>query len=320
MCCAVAVSDDLWFAAVLELAMLAPEAVSSDPELNALLTPVDPGEWRVADVDVTEAAALGPHGEVRVRIYRPEGEPEGWLVWLHGGAWAFGELDMPEADATAREVCARGRRVVVSVDYRLAVGGVHYPVPLDDVVAAVGWAAEQAGGPVALGGASAGANLAAGATLRLRDEGRAVPTALLLLYPAVHPVLPTPSDELAAKLATLSPLARFDARIYGPLVENYLGAPLSEAPAYAMPASAHLAGLPPTFLHNAEYDGLRASGEAFALQLERAGVPVHLSCAPGVAHGHLNAPWLPQFAASIDEMVTFLRAHPQTTARDLQPT
>ncbi len=61
------------------------------------------------------------------------------LVWLHGGAFVGGDLDMPEADWVARQICDRAGAVVVSVDYRLAVGGVTYPVPHDDVVAAVRW-------------------------------------------------------------------------------------------------------------------------------------------------------------------------------------
>jgi acetyl esterase len=300
-------SDDAWFAALRALTTLPPRPLSSDPALAALLTPVDPGDWKVANVDVTEAAAPGPHGNVPVRVYRPEGEPEGWFVWVHGGAWAFGDLDLPEADATAREVCERGRRVVVSVDYRLAVNGLHYPVPLDDVVAAMTWAVAQADGPVALGGASAGANLVAGATLRLRDEGGAVPSKLLLIYPLLHPVLPRPSEELGTKLATLSPVARFDPAIYQAIVQNYLGGLAEDAPAYAMPSLADLTGLPPTLVHNCEYDALRASGEAFAEQLDAAGVPLRLSCAPEVPHGHLSSPWLAQFSATIDEMVSFLR-------------
>ena len=63
---------------------------------------------------------------------------------MHGGAFMMGDLDMPEADRTAREVCARAGAVVVSVDYRLAVGGVHHPVPLDDGVAAVRWVRDNA--------------------------------------------------------------------------------------------------------------------------------------------------------------------------------
>ena len=61
------------------------------------------------------------------------------LVWLHGGAFRMGDLDMPEADRTSREICERADAVVVSVDYRLRFGGVTYPVPHDDTVAALRW-------------------------------------------------------------------------------------------------------------------------------------------------------------------------------------
>jgi acetyl esterase len=79
-------------------------------------------------------SAPGPHGPVPVRIYTPSREvPAGspGLVWLHGGGFIGGDLDMREADWTSREVCAAAGAVVVSVDYRLAVGGVCYPVPHD---------------------------------------------------------------------------------------------------------------------------------------------------------------------------------------------
>ena len=66
------------------------------------------------------------------------------LVWLHGGAFVGGDLDMPEADWVARQICDRAGAVVVSVDYRLAVGGVTYPVPHDDTVAAVRWVRDSA--------------------------------------------------------------------------------------------------------------------------------------------------------------------------------
>ncbi len=81
-----------------------------------------------------------------VRIYEPPaGERTGrpCLVWAHGGGFLGGDLDMREADWTAREVCVRAGAVVVSVDYRLAVDGVSYPVPHDDTVAAVGLGARQ---------------------------------------------------------------------------------------------------------------------------------------------------------------------------------
>src|SRR3954452_927450 len=134
---------------------------------------------RPPDVRVDERRVPGPHGDVPVRIYSPrDGTPSGaGVVWMHGGAFVAGDLDMPEADALARELCARAGAVVVSVDYRLATGGGRFPGPHDDVVAAWRWTAEHAAelgidpARLAIGGASAGGNLAAGAALRLRDEG-----------------------------------------------------------------------------------------------------------------------------------------------------
>jgi acetyl esterase/lipase len=269
--------------------------------------------------DAAEAAYVPPHAEVRdvvvehasgsfpVRVYLPEAASIGrpLLVWCHGGAWARGGLDMPEADASAREVCARAGSVVVSVDYRLAVGGVRFPVPHDDVVAAYRWAVEHAGSlgadpaRIVLGGASAGGNLAAGAALRVRDDGDPPPAALLLAYPCLHAELPPASDELLAKLELLSPAAAAHPGALSPIVENYLGAPAGEATTYAMPGVAEdLTGLPPTLIINCEYDGLRASGERFALQLEQAGVHVVVETARDVAHGHLDRPGLPQAAES----------------------
>ena len=86
------------------------------------------------------------------------------LVWVHGGAFVGGDLEMPEADWTARQICERAGAVVVSVDYRLAVGDVAYPVPHEDVVAGVRWVRDSAADlgvdpeRMSVGGASAGAN------------------------------------------------------------------------------------------------------------------------------------------------------------------
>lgn len=134
-------------------------------------------------VPTREASAPGPHGPVPIRIYEPpvdedsvgstNGRP--CMVWHRGGAFIIGDLDMPEAHRVSREIACRASAVVVSVDYRLAVDGVHYPVPLDDCVAVLRWVRDGVDrlgvdpGRIAVGGASAGANLAAGATLRVRD-------------------------------------------------------------------------------------------------------------------------------------------------------
>jgi acetyl esterase len=250
-------------------------------------------------VPTRDAAAPGPHGPVPVRIYEQavDGGARPCLVWVHGGGFLGGDLDLREADWTAREVCGRAGAVVVSVDYRLAVDGVCYPVPHDDVVAAVAWVRDNARGlgvdpaRIAIGGASAGANLAAGAALKLRDRDGWVPSALVFVYGVAHPVLPAPSPGLAAALAELPPVL---APARGPrdefLTVNYLGGPLSSADGYAMPALAVLEGLCPTVVINAEYDELRASGEAFTAALALAGVDVRQVLVPGVLHAFLNQP------------------------------
>jgi acetyl esterase/lipase len=241
----------------------------------------------------------GPHGPVPVRIYRPAAAVPArapGLVWLHGGGFIGGDLDMREADWTAREVCARAGAVVVSVDYRLAVSGVCYPVPHDDTVAAVAWVRDRADSlgvdpaRITIGGASAGANLTAGAALKLRDRDGWVPAALALVYPALHARIPPPSASLAAALAELPPLFRASPREGNPLSENYLGGPLSSADGYAFPAGAVLDGLSPTLVVNAEYDSLRPSGEAFTAAAALAGVDVRQVVIRGMLHGFLNLP------------------------------
>jgi acetyl esterase len=251
------------------------------------------------DVDTREAAVPGPHGPVPVRIYtRPDAvvaERPG-LVWLHGGGFIGGDLDMHEADWTAREVCARAGAVVVSIDYRLAVDGVHYPVPHDDTVAVVTWVRDCAADlgidstRLSIGGASAGGNLSAGAALKLRDRDSWQPASLVLAYAALHALNPPASPWLAAKLAELPPVLQDEPEAGSPLHENYIGGPLSAGDGYAFPAGAVLAGLCPTLVINGEYDDLRASGEAFTAALAVAGVDVRQVLVPGMLHAFLNLP------------------------------
>jgi acetyl esterase/lipase len=282
-----------------------PNARYPDQGLRAQLEDPVEGESNYdAPVVKTQDLTLGDEPEVfQVRVYTPSSESSGrpLFVWIHGGAWAFGDLEGPEGDATAREVADRAAAVVVSVDYRLATQGVHFPIPLDDVVAAYRWArqnAERLGvdpARISLGGASAGGNLAAGAVLRLADDGDVLPAGVALAYPALHPVLPDPSPELQDRLNRISVGAAFGAAVYTPIVENYLGGPITSAVPHAMPGVADdLSVFPPTYIFNCEYDGLRSSGEQFAEQLRDAGVPVVCETIPAAAHGHLARPGLPQ--------------------------
>lgn len=296
----------------------------SDADLIAHLTQPRPGEseYLPPAVPVRAAAVPGDALDVPVRIY---GEREGasgrpLLIWCHGGAFVGGDLEMPEADAVAREIAQRADAVVVSIDYRLCTGGVHFPAPSDDAIAVFTWAAEHVRElgvepeRISIGGASAGACLAAGLALQLRDMQGAQPAAVVLAYPVVHPVLPEAGTELSEKLVKLGPAMAFSPEIIEPVMENYLGTPASDAPAYAAPGIADdLSLLPPTLIINCEYDGLRASGERYAEQLRTAGVAVDVLFAPDVAHGHLNRPGLPQAQDSLTTIAAWVSGQTITT-------
>ncbi|GAB3794336.1 alpha/beta hydrolase [Humibacter antri] len=268
----------------------------------------------------------GPHGPLRVRIYRPDSPAGPALLWLHGGGFSGGDLDMPEGDWVSRGLAARGI-LVVSLDYRLApwpaeralpLGreiapeGVHYPVPVDEAVFAYGWAVESglSSGPWAIGGASAGANIAAGAALRMSHEGGPVPALAVLAYPTLLATQPVPDTELRAALdAAADPAARiFTPSWVGLMYQNYLGGPLDElpgdeVPVYAVPGAAtaeQLASFPSTIMINSDTDELRVSGEVFAETLRRAGVEIDASTEPGTTHGHLNRPEEAAASASLE--------------------
>jgi acetyl esterase/lipase len=268
------------------------------PSFEALIT--DPA-FRERLVEFQTPSAGGPPpvvetreetvpGSVRVRVYSPGGDATGrpCLVWLHGGAFKMGDLDMPEADWVAREVVTRAGATVVSVDYRLAIP---YPAPHDDVVAAVRWVRDTlAPGRIVLGGASAGGNLAAGAALRLRDDDGWLPAELALVYPVLHPELPPSSASLTRRMAEVPSILHFPPEEVRTITQDYLGGAVSRADGYAMPALAVLADLCPTLLLTAEYDDLSPSGEHFAAALALAGVDVHLVRIPSMLHGFLGLP------------------------------
>jgi len=275
-------------------------------------------------VDVEDRRIDGSHGAIPVRIYRPSAPAGPGLVWLHGGGFVAGDLDMPEADWVSRSFAERGI-AVVSVDYRLAppfadgtarpgLSGVHHPVPVDDVVAAFAWAAGSglAAGPWALGGTSAGGNLAASATLRLSSgagagagasAGVPVPALAVLAYPTLLAVQPAPDAELRAALDADPDADRFGPEAVRAMYENYLGGPVEQATPSAAPGlatAAELVGYPPVIMINAEVDELRVSGEVFARTLAAAGIPVDVSTEPGTTHGYLNRPVEPAATASVE--------------------
>lgn len=275
------------------------------------------------DVPTKDMVAPGPRGDIPVRVYTPENlraaDEHGLrpaFVWLHGGAFAFGDIDMPEGDHTAKRVAAATGIPVISVDYRLCVDGAYHPVCHDDCWAAYQWV--RGGGHgiatdperVAVGGGSAGAALAATVGIHGRDAGE-LPSSLVLIYPVAHTPIPEVDDELRALLATLPPLFQPNPDNNQWLIGNYLGEGglPQENPGYALPGMAEdLTGLPPTYIENCEFDELRASGEKFAQQLRDAGVTVESHTIPGETHGHLNTPGMATAITTCDHISTWLNA------------
>lgn len=286
--------------------------LAADPDVRSRFGEFmrDPAEWTPPDVVVENRETSGPHGPVPVRTYTPR-RPGPWAVlWVHGGGFLGGDLDMPEAHVVAAELAARAQAVVVSVDYRLATEGVHYPVPLDDVCAAWRWLRTELATDaerVALGGASAGAALALATALRDRDETRRPADLLLLAYPFAHFPVPALDSATAAGMAALPPTMRFTAEDIEFMVRNYVGR-LTDLPRDALPGAAPLHGLPPVHLLVSEYDDLKPSAELLARQLAASEVEVSTRLAAGMPHGHLNrTPALAEVDRSLDFFADALR-------------
>ncbi|WP_062205228.1 alpha/beta hydrolase [Streptomyces sp. NBRC 109706] len=238
-------------------------------------------------VRVREVWAPGRSGgpKVPLRIYRPAGVsgPLPAVLSLHGGGFVLGTWDV-DHDGNLR-FCRELPAVVVAVDYRLAPEH-PFPAALDDCHAALRWLADHAGelgvdpGRIGVWGDSAGAGLAAGLALLVRDAGGPALRFLHLHSPALDDRLTT---ESAVRFTDTPVWNRRNARLSW---ERYLGAGRAEVPPYAAPARADdLTGLPPTFVAVMEFDPLRDEGLAFAEALTESGVPTELRFYPGTFHG-----------------------------------
>lgn len=266
----------------------------------------------------------GRHGPVPVRRYhpRPGGRRSSSLVvWLHGGSFSHGDLDVPESHAVALALAEAGHPVV-AVDYRRVppwswwarprpgvLSGIRYPVPVDDVIDVIGHVAGEAaasGRALVLGGASAGACLAAAATLRLVRERRVAPDRLLLAYGTFHAELPPVSPELRARIRGRRGLMQFRPSTVERMNRNYAGRIEAMADSSAFPGGHDLNGMPPTLVLDADRDSLRASGERFATDLADGGVEVTYDIVPESTHGFLNRPGAPAFDDGIARATRWL--------------
>jgi acetyl esterase len=234
--------------------------------------------------EVTDRTLRGPGGELPVRMYRPgAGRPLPALLYFFGGGWALGSIDT--SDVICRALAAETGCLVVTVGYRLAPEH-PFPAAVEDCHAALRWVAANAAAlgadpaRLAVGGDSAGGNLAAAVTLLARADGDLALAAQLLVYPN--------TDQLAddASLRAADDPWLFNRHSVAWYARHYLARPEDAAHPLASPLrAADLTGLPPALVITAEYDPLRDQGEAYARRLADAGVPVELSRYPGMAHG-----------------------------------
>ena len=255
---------------------------------------------QLAPVASTEDRTVpGATGDLKTRVYRPEGEgPFPTVVFFHGGGWVIGDLDTH--DNMARHICRGSGAVVLAVDYRLAPEH-PFPAAADDAEAAARWVAghlDELGGDhrLAVAGDSAGGNLAAVVAQTLRDDGTPL-AGQFLIYPAVDAEGDYPSRVENAKGYFLEK----DTMdwFYG----HYAGAWDDARNARLSPLHhADLTGLPPAVIVTAEYDPLRDEGEAYGEALRAAGVKVQVQRYDGMIHGFFDMGTIsPAAQKAIDE-------------------
>lgn len=277
-------------------------------------------------VPVVDITVPTPDGGVPGRVYRAPGEAVAGLVWVHGGAFIAGDLNMPEAHWVSLSLASHGISVL-SLDYRKALHGVRYPAPSNDVLAGWQWALENLGAlglgtaeDLHLGGASAGAALTAALTGRLKDAAGQMPASLLLAYPLVHAELPPLREELLEKMEGVPPELAFGPDFIREINLNFAGSEENFRDPHAFAGEGTLEGFPPAYIITSEADTLRASGELFAAQLEAAGVPVRIDMEPDTVHGHLDHPHTAPAQHSVENMLAWLHeAAAQAAPADRRP-
>lgn len=277
-------------------------SVESAREQSSLLVERTAGP----DVDeVFDISIPGPERSIPLRVYRPSADgARGVVVYFHGGGWVFGGLD--KMDAACRHVASVSGRLVVSVDYRHAPEH-PFPAGLQDCRTATRWVVENAdalgGDPerVAVGGDSAGGNLAAAVTLAFRDFDGPSLERQLLVYPATEHAFDTASHE---QNATGYHLERADSRWFW---GHYLDDELDGKHPYASPLRARdLSGLPPASVLTCGFDPLRDEGVAYASRLSEAGVPVRHHHLPDQIHGFVGMFVEPMRSHAEDALATLL--------------
>jgi acetyl esterase len=243
----------------------------------------------------------GDSQPVKLRIYRPEGAgPFPVLVWVHGGSFTRGTLDM--FDAGRRAFVKASNCIIVAVDQRLSPEA-RFPAPLNDAYAALIWAsthaAELGGDASRLGvaGESSGGNIAAAASILARDRRKPGLAFQLLLEPLVDAHCDTPSmNELAEGYLLTKRQLVWAYQQYAPGVSP-------DEPLLSPLRSPDLSGLPPAVVVTIEFDPVRDEGEQYADRLAAAGVRVLNARIPGMVHHFPGPEMLPTTVRLLNELL-----------------
>jgi acetyl esterase len=257
----------------------------------------------VQPVAVSEIAIPGPAGDISARLYTPDSLAGGspLLVYYHGGGWVIGSLSIH--DNLCRFLALHGQVRVLSVGYRLAPEN-PFPAAVQDAFAAFEHATRNAMSfdadpdAIAIGGDSAGANLAAVVSASADHH----PAFALLLYPRLDFTTRRRSQELFGKgyLLTEESMEEFESRYVKPGQES--------EPTASVLLTVDLSGFPPAYLSTAGFDPLRDEGEEFAAKLAAADVPVTHSRHSDLIHGYANLfPLGGRFQEAVAEAAAALR-------------
>lgn len=264
-------------------------------------------------VDVADISVPGPAGDIPARHYRPIGGPGAGarplLVFYHGGGFVIGDLDTH--DAVCRLTCRDADVAVLSVDYRLAP---EHPAPaaVEDAYAAFRWAYDHTAdlgavaGRVAVGGDSAGGNLAAVVSALARADGGPMPVLQWLIYPVTDLTAQTRSRTLFSDGYLLT---RHDIDWFSTQYLGASGLDLTD-PRVSPLLAGDLSGLPPALIATAGFDPLRDEGQRFAAALQAAGNTVDLRTMGSLTHAFINFfPLGGGSAIAATELISALRAH-----------
>lgn len=247
----------------------------------------------------------GPRGPIPVRVYYPDADPIGVLVFFHGSGFVIFDLDTH--DRECRLLAQQAGVVVVSVDYALAPEH-PFPAAFDDCLAATRWVAanrvalDVSGKPIAVGGDSAGGNLAAAVSAALRADPQCRLRCQMLVYPVTDLANRAPSYKKNGQGYLLT----------AAMMEFFIGCYTPDASqrhdSRASPLLGEsFAGLPKTLVISAELDPLRDEGEAYARALKKAGVDVTLTRYDGAVHGFFQMSNFSKLAKeAVDQCSCFL--------------